>query len=674
SSRDIKPGGSSPMSTDLNQRWVHEETQVKKIKVEDVSLLLAEEGAPGPDLREWAPQHHRAADLTLTPPQAEMDSLDVNIRGPDGLTPLMLASVCHGGMVDSENLPEEAEGEEEEEEQEARPNIITDLVALGATLQAQTDGLGETALHLAARYARADATKRLLDAGADANAQDRMGRTPLHAAVAADAQGVFQILIRNRATDLNARMDDGTTPLILAARLAVEGMVEQLAHCHADVNAVDAHGKSALHWAAAVNNVEAVLILVKNGANRDLQDLKEKTPLFLAAREGSFDAARVLLDHCCSRDITDHLDQLPRDVARERMHHDIVQLLDHYNLAPGAERPVGRGLAPAPTVCGGGAQGKKGRRVGNSRTVGEEMKTKHRKKPCSGAGVSLAVARRAGAHCPAVAERATGGSSPVNCLESPHTVTRVTATSPLLVTTPPVHMPLLPPVTHMLGQQQQAWKEQTKPNFQPHMCRLLGGQLDTPCPEQYSSMDVPLAREPLLPILAFQLPRGSTGSLLDQGRAEALSRPQPGAPRACFAQGQTFPQSVMMGVPQPLPHPLPFSDGPGEAPAPRPQHESPVDKYPTPPSQRSYTTTGLEGSTPAPHPPHPTKHPYLTPSPESPDPWSSSSSPSPHSASDWSDVTNSPVPRHANALRGGALPARQPHPQEYSCSSMQGHP
>lgn len=50
---------------------------------------------------------------------------------------------------------------------------------------------------------------------------------------------LWQILIRNRATDLDARMHDGTTPLILAARLAVEGMLDDLINCHADVNAVD---------------------------------------------------------------------------------------------------------------------------------------------------------------------------------------------------------------------------------------------------------------------------------------------------------------------------------------------------------------------------------------------------------------------------------------------------
>lgn len=42
-------------------------------------------------------------------------------------------------------------------------------------------------------------------------------------------------------------MHDGTTPLILAARLAVDGMVEELINCHADVNATDDSGRLTLY-------------------------------------------------------------------------------------------------------------------------------------------------------------------------------------------------------------------------------------------------------------------------------------------------------------------------------------------------------------------------------------------------------------------------------------------
>jgi len=52
---------------------------------------------------------------------------------------------------------------------------------------------GETPLHLAARYSRADVAKKLLDAGASPLAEDNSGRTPVHAAIAADARGVFQV-------------------------------------------------------------------------------------------------------------------------------------------------------------------------------------------------------------------------------------------------------------------------------------------------------------------------------------------------------------------------------------------------------------------------------------------------------------------------------------------------
>lgn len=64
-------------------------------------------------------------------------------------------------------------------------------------------------------------------------------------------------------------MHDGTTPLILAARLAVEGMVEELINCHADVNAIDDFGKVSLFYivtrskSIAINSYILVLNVVE---------------------------------------------------------------------------------------------------------------------------------------------------------------------------------------------------------------------------------------------------------------------------------------------------------------------------------------------------------------------------------------------------------------------------
>ncbi|KAE8294283.1 Neurogenic locus notch-like protein 2 [Larimichthys crocea] len=691
-----------------SQRWLEDEVSSKKPRTEDKPLLpIAMDG--GVDRREWTLQHRKAADITLTPPQADLDTdcLDVNVKGPDGFTPLMLASLRNGGGPDCS-----LHGEEEEDSggEEPGPSVISDLITQGASLMAQTDRTGETALHLAARYARADAAKRLLDAGADPNAHDNMGRTPLHAAVAADAQGVFQILIRNRATELDSRMNDGTTPLILAARLAVEGMVEELIHCHADINAVDDHGKSALHWAAAVNNVEATLVLLKNGANRDMQDNKEETPLFLAAREGSFEAAQVLLDHYSNRDITDHLDRLPRDTAQERMHHDIVRLLDQYNLVHSPHNgPNHMGGGGNSVMCGAngagfigmrpGPQGKKSRRGGGGAKVGgvgggakelKDMKAKRRKKPAGGdtsgvvAGVGGGSTGGAGGGS-ANGVKAAGlpessvTMSPVDSLESPHSYTgdvsgtvSTTANSPPLLTSP-TSRPMLPPVSHMLGQQQ-GWVGMTKHGYSGHMFGLVQHQMGGSHPgmgqhhsqgPMLTPMNVTMSREQLPPIVTFQMmaPGGGQAMLKQsqpgqvqvtqsQGQNQNQSHSQQGPGHLHCSQSMMYQMPEQMSMPHGLSHTLQHAHtishgGHGgienqSRPLPSyPPMPSPVDKYPTPPSQHSYTTAGSEGTTPG-HSAHPpSEHPYLTPSPESPDPWSSSS---PHSNSDWSDVTTSPTP------------------------------
>lgn len=78
--------------------------------------------------------------------------------------------------------------------------------------------------------------------------------------------------------------------------------------------------------------------------------------MFLACREGGHETVKILLDHYANKDITDHMDRLPRDVAFERCHHDIVELLDTYKIATAATVPLG-GLVSLNKHSGAGAVG-----------------------------------------------------------------------------------------------------------------------------------------------------------------------------------------------------------------------------------------------------------------------------------------------------------------------------
>uniref|UniRef100_A0A8C2EQH2 Notch receptor 3 n=1 Tax=Cyprinus carpio TaxID=7962 RepID=A0A8C2EQH2_CYPCA len=731
---------------DHSDQWIDTDCpEAKRLKVEEPSILS--DGEDAVDSRQWTQHHLAAADIrmppsmALTPPQGEFDSdcMDVNVRGPDGFTPLMLASFCGGGL--------EPEVTEDDDSEESSANIISDLIYQGASLAAQTDRTGETALHLAARYARADAAKRLLDAGADANAQDNAGRTPLHAAVAADAQGVFQILIRNRATDLDARMYDGSTALILAARLAVEGMVEELITCHADVNAVDEIGKSALHWAAAVNNVEATVALLKNGANKDMQDLKEETPLFLAAREGSCGAVKVLLAHFANREITDHMDRLPRDIAQERMHHDIVQLLDEYNTVRSPQGHVGAGHhlsgshTLSPLMCPPSnflqglkstPQGKKNRRpgakgIGGQHTTSLKDSAKARNKRLT-LDMQSALLESSVTLSPVDSlDSPRGGASNAGYITNPTSPAAMPSpglfhSSMSVPTTPMVHSSILngtSPFAVSLAQLSdlsdgglsmhgRVVMQGGGVNQGPHNCVLNAGQMSlnmgivspVSVPFDWHNRMPPSSQcsQPMVNIMhqassqAGMLPQTPTlqqsSMLMHQQQMfrnaqQPILQPTPVSnapsispvklppiaeqqPQQLHSLALTNPNLTRMGsstppTPQQAQPPPAFyqpqqpqTQPPQASTAPQPSQAQAIlsqahpaqasvsttgpEDYPTPPSQHSCNSA--MDATPKHYLHVPSEHPYLTPSPESPEPWSS---PSPHCVSDWSDSTPSPA-------------------------------
>ena len=99
------------------------------------------------DTRQWTPQHLEAANVpnALTPPTGdEIESKDVDVRGPDGFTPLMLASFRGMGLdsgVDDDSSGSGISGDSEESG-ERSPEVIRSLLMQGAAINAQTDRTG----------------------------------------------------------------------------------------------------------------------------------------------------------------------------------------------------------------------------------------------------------------------------------------------------------------------------------------------------------------------------------------------------------------------------------------------------------------------------------------------------------------------------------------------------
>ena len=91
---------------------------------------------------------------------------------------------------------------------------VESLLDKGANVNAK-DGYGRTPLHYAAWYGHLDIVKLLLDRGADVNAKGNAGETPLHLAAAWDHPDIVKLLL-DRGADVNAKNRDGKTPLDLA--------------------------------------------------------------------------------------------------------------------------------------------------------------------------------------------------------------------------------------------------------------------------------------------------------------------------------------------------------------------------------------------------------------------------------------------------------------------------
>jgi len=140
-----------------------------------------------------------------------------------------------------------------------------------------------------------DAMARLLIShGANVNAQDRQGWSALMKVTAewADQPELMAFLVA-RGAEVNARMRDGQTALMLAVHIDKADRVRFLLDHGAEVNQQDASGRTALMIAASDAIVQ--LLLARN-PNLNLKDQDGLTAADHAARAGALDRATLLLD------------------------------------------------------------------------------------------------------------------------------------------------------------------------------------------------------------------------------------------------------------------------------------------------------------------------------------------------------------------------------------------
>ena len=209
-----------------------------------------------------------------------------------------------------------------------RPDVARKLLEHGANPNAE-DGQSQIALHLLKFCdndlpSDVDFVELLVNFGANVNAQDENNATPLHLASSTPASLAAHKLLDHGANP-NARDNQGQTPLQLLLKHAnnfhsSHRFVQRLLTNGVDVNIQDRNNVSALHWASKRWARQMAEVLLERGAQVNMKNDQDQTPLHLLLSSNmyrSLDYTHLLLKHGADANAQDMNNTTPLHLASQ---------------------------------------------------------------------------------------------------------------------------------------------------------------------------------------------------------------------------------------------------------------------------------------------------------------------------------------------------------------------